>query len=156
MPSAFFRVRLSVRPKGGGEAELVPPDVLQDLHYRFVIVKEGGEEGIVRIEEPEAVLETIEQDKDCDKLTVEQMEALQKEYPAPKLKKKYRMGLQEHEAGEGRPMDWLFAVDAQGNRILDTWQTIRSGFYLIDLLVASDSRCSSGSVGATATPPERG
>jgi hypothetical protein len=87
MLDAFFRVRLSVRPKGGGEAELVPPNILQDLHYRFVIVKEGGEEGIVRIEEPEAVLETIEQYKDCHKLTEEQMEALQKEYPTPKLKK---------------------------------------------------------------------
>jgi hypothetical protein len=138
MPGAFFRVRLSVRPRGGGEAELVPPNVLQDLLYRFVIVKEGGEEGIVRVEEPEAVLETIEQYKDCYKLTVEQMEALRKEYPAPKLKKKYRMGQQEHETGEGRPMDRSFAVDAQGNRILDTWQTIRSGFYLIDLLVAPD------------------
>ena len=138
MVGAFYRVRLSVRPKGGGKAELVPPNILQDLRYRFVIVKEGGEEGMVRIEEPEAVLETIEQDKDCWKLTARRVEALKKEYPAPKLKKKYRMGLQEHEAGEGRPMDWLFAVDAQGNRILDTLQTIRSGFYLIDVLVEPD------------------
>jgi|SRR5215831_2832981 len=138
MLGAFFRVRLSVCPKGGGEAELVPPNILQDLQYRFVIVKEGGEDGIVRIEESEAVLETIEQDKDCQKLTVEQMEVLKKEYPAPKLKKIYRMGQQEHRVGEGRLMDWSFAVDAQGNRILDTWQTIRSGFYLIDLLVAPD------------------
>jgi hypothetical protein len=108
------------------------------VQYRFVIVKEGGEEGIVRIEAPDAVLETIERDEDCRKLTARRVEALKKEYPAPKLKKTYRMGLQEHEAGAGRPMDWLFAVDAQGNRMLDTWQTIRSGFYLIDVLVAPD------------------
>lgn len=138
MPGAFFRVRLSVRPRGGGEAELVLPNTLQDLQYRFVIVKEGGEEGIVRIEEPEAVLETVERDKDCRKLTAKRVETLKKEYPAPKLKKKYRTGPQGHEAGERRPLDWLFAVDAQGNRILDTLQTIRSGFYLIDVLVEPD------------------
>ena len=136
MPIAYFQVRLSVQPKGGGKAEFVPPSMLEGLHYLFVAVKDGGEEGIVKLEEPEAVLKKIEADKDCHKLTVKRLAALQKTYPQPKLKKQYRRRPQGQEAGEVMAMGELFAVDGQGNRIIDTFQTVRSGFYLIDVPVS--------------------
>ncbi len=138
MSVAFFQISLSVQPKGG-EAELVPPKVLQDLNYRFVIVKDGGEEGIVKLEESEAVLKKVEKDKDCKKLTKKQMEALQKKYPQPKLKQKYRMRTQTEEQGETETVSEPFEVDDKGNKIIDTFQTVRSGFYLIDVPIVSQS-----------------
>jgi hypothetical protein len=136
MPITYFQVRLSVQSKGEGKAELVPPSILEGLDYIFITVKDGGEEGIVKLEEAEAVLKKIEADKDCHKLTVKRLTALQKTYPPPKLKKQYRRRPQGQEAGEVMAMGGLFAVDDQGNRIIDTFQTVRSGFYLIDVPVS--------------------
>src|SRR5574341_1121297 len=153
----YFKIQLSVKPAKDGLAELVPPEILQDLNYIFVIVKDGGEEGIIMVEEPESVLKKIEKDKDCTRLTAKQMEILKKSYPAPKIKKKYRilpqvettctfrstylpkikqksrLPLQTPEMGRksGKPYEF----DDKGNRIIDTFQTVRSGFYLIDVQV---------------------
>lgn len=133
MPENYFKIPLSVEPKKGGLAEIVPPKILQDLNYVFVIVKDGGEEEIIKVEEPESVLKKIEMDKDCKRLTAKQMELLRKSYPTPKIKKKYRIRPQTSEAGgEGGER---FELDDKGNRIIDTFQTVRSGFYLIDVKV---------------------
>lgn len=60
MASAFFLVPLSVQTKDYGEAELATPEVLQNVNHQFVIVKEGGEEGIIQVETSEANLQDIE------------------------------------------------------------------------------------------------
>lgn len=135
MPEKFFQITLSVDPKSEGNAELVSPEVLQGLNYHFVIVKDGRDEGIISIDEPDAVLKEVEEDKDCNMLTVKQMKTLQKNYPAPKIKKIYRKRTQVLEPGEIETTGDEFEVDENGNRIIDTFQTVRSGFYLIDVPV---------------------
>ena len=136
MAVAFFQIPLSVKPKAGGEAELVPPQALQDLNYRFVIVKEGGEEGIVKLEESRQVLQKVAEHEDCKKLTERQLEELKQSYPQPKLKQKYRTReqIEEEDEATAEPFD----LDDKGNRIFDTFQTVRSGFYLIDVPVDLD------------------
>ena len=134
MAIASFRIQLSVQPRAGGAAELVVPDVLQGVNYQFIIVKEGGEEGIVRVEASAADLEKIEKDRDCEKLTGPQMKRLKNSsYPTPKLKQKYRLQTEAKSETEG--ISEPFVVDEEGNRVVDTWQTVRCGFYLINVLV---------------------
>jgi hypothetical protein len=140
MSVAFFQVVLSVQPKGGAEAELVLPKVLQGRNYRFVIVKDGGEEGIVKLEGPQEVIKKVEKDKGCEKLTKKQMEKQQKTYPVPKIKKRYRMRTQapEEEVGAETATE-PFEVDDKGSKIIETFQTVRSGFYLIDVPVLTEA-----------------
>lgn len=132
MPVEFFQVKLSVQAKGTS-ADLVPPKILQDLNYRFIIVKEGGTEGILRIEATAAALKKIEKDKDCQKLTEKQAKERKESYPKPKLKQKYRVKTQPQEGEESGVGANLYEVDEQGKNIVDTFQTVRSGFHLIDV-----------------------
>jgi hypothetical protein len=60
------------------------------LNYRFIIVKEGGEEGIVKLEGPDAALKQAEKSKNFKKLTPRQLETLRASYPTPRMKMKYR------------------------------------------------------------------
>jgi hypothetical protein len=131
MAVAFFQVQLSVQPKEAGEAELVLPKVLHELPYQFVAVKDGCEEGIIKLDTSESNLKKLEKEKSCKKLTEPQMAALNKSYPVPKFKQKYRSPSPEEVETSSEP----FALDDRGNRILETWQTVRSGFYLIDVPV---------------------
>ena len=136
MSVAYFQIALSVQSKGRGEATLVPPAAIQGAGYRFLIVKEGGQEGIVQVDGPDATLKQIENDKDCKKLTAKQLETLRSSYPKAKVKQRYRpLAVPGPEAAEASES----AVDAAGNRILETVQTVRSGFYLIDVPVVADS-----------------
>ena len=137
MAVAYFQIQLSVQPKSGGGAVLVPPTVLQSTNYAFVIVKEGGAEAIVRIEGTDAVLRQVEKDKNCKKLTAKQLAALQESYPKPKIKSKYRT--QEQPQATGAAPLALFEVDETGNKVVDTFQTVRSGFYLIDVPILPES-----------------
>jgi hypothetical protein len=127
MAVAFFQVQLSIQPKEHGEAELILPKAFPEINHQFIIVKEGGEEGIIKIETSEANLKKLENNESCKKLTESEMKALKESYPNPKLKQKYRFPTQ----AESEP----FVVDQQGERLIDTWQTVRSGFYLIDVPV---------------------
>jgi hypothetical protein len=136
MPVAVFQVPLSVQPKGGGEAELVPPPIVQGLNFHFLLVKDGGGEGIIQVEGAEAQLKPVERDKACRKLSAKQLETLRASYPAPKLKQKFRLHPQ---AAEGNPAEagvGMVAVDEAGERIVETLQTVRAGFYLIDVPIA--------------------
>jgi len=134
MSVAFYQVALSVRPKGG-EAEFVLPPALHDLNQQFVVIKEGGAEGIVRVEASAEALARVDQDNQCTKLTVDQVELLKKSYPSPKLKRKYRSHPAMMAAREGEPTSVLPTVDAANRRTVETLQTVRSGFYLIDVPV---------------------
>lgn len=167
MPVAFFQVPLSVQPKSGGTAEILVPEVLRDLNYGFVIVKEGAEEGIVRVDASETDLEKITGDANCTRLDSETMKALYDSYPQPKLKQQYQTkvpipqplpaageALQQaipqppQVAGEAMQLPppqppqaavgdnipgQQFETDEQGNPVVITLQTVRSGFYLIDV-----------------------
>ncbi len=117
MATAYFKIQLSVQPKGG-TAELVVPKVLQDLEYDFVIIKDDATEGIVRIKQTQQKLKQIEKDKDCVRLDENKMDEIINSYPLPKIKKKYQLQTDET-ANEGP--------------IIDTIQTVRSGYYLIDV-----------------------
>lgn len=130
MTVAYFQIPLSVKPKNGGEAVLEPPKALDGLNFGFVAVREGGKEGIIRVEEAEAVLKNIEEQKDCMRLTAQQAEAARKNYSKPKQKSKFRMKSQVLKQGEAAEQ---YELDEKGSKIIDTIQTVRSGFYLIDV-----------------------
>lgn len=122
MATAYFKIPLSVESKGG-TARVVPPKELKKFNYQFVIVKEEGTEGIIKINTSSDDLKKIENIKKCEKLSKKQMEQIIIiNYPEPILKQKYRS-----------------EVDSEGNRICDTFQIVRSGYYLIDIPVCSHS-----------------
>jgi hypothetical protein len=132
---AFFKVRLTIQPKGG-DAELVTPKVLEDVTWRFAVIKEGGEEGIVTVEGSNAAIANVAKDPACTKLTKDTLETALKAYPTPKLKKKFRpapSGPPDTVGGGPVPMD------EKGNRIVDTVQSVRAGFYIIDVPVVPPS-----------------
>lgn len=134
MAIAFFQIPLSVQPQPGGEAVLVPPDVLQDLNYQFVLVKEGGEEAIIQLDTAETDVKKLDKDKHCTKLTEAKLKTLKASYPTPKLKQRYRVHLDAPEI-TSEP----FEVDQQGDKVVETVQTVRSGFYLIDVPVVAET-----------------
>lgn len=136
MAVAYFQVDLSVRPAGDGGAAFVIPKVLQTQNYQFVLVKEGGAEGVVEIEASAAEIKKVDADKKCKKVSKKQAEKIIKDYPAPRLKKKYRQSI---EAGKTKTavehLTEPFEIDKNGKRTIDTFQTVRSDFYLIDIPV---------------------
>ena len=136
MATAYLQVPLTVQPKGGS-AELVPPEAVQNLNYHFVAVKDGGTEAIIRLEEPSAVVKEVEQNEDCKKLTAKQVEAVRKSYPSPKLKQQYRVMQRVEMADQDDARDVQPAADEEP--IVDTIQTVRAGFYLIDVPVVAES-----------------
>lgn len=131
--ATYFQVTLTIQSKNGGMAELVLPKALQGILFDFIIVKEGGSEGIIRVEAAEATIKKIESDSQCKKLTNKQVDSIRKSYPVPKLKQKFRLR-NPADVDPGKP-DGLYELDAKGNKIIDTVQTVRSGFYLIDVPV---------------------
>ncbi len=135
MPAGFFQVKLAVKPKEGGGAELVPPQVLRRLNYHYVIVKDGGEEAIVKVEESSDALKKVEKDKNCVKLSRTEMRSLLDSYPAPKLKQQYRTPADNTQETGGGPSSLAVELDGKGERIVDKVQTVRAGFYLIDVPV---------------------
>jgi hypothetical protein len=143
MALTHFKVQLSVEPKGGGEAQLVPPPVLQGLSYRFVLVKDGGEEGIVQLDEPKSVLEKIQKSRNCTRLTKKQLETVQGGYPVPKLKQRYRVRPLVYEASpHAEATAEPYEFDDQGKQIVDDIQTVRVGLYLIDVPVVRPAAAS--------------
>ncbi len=127
MPVVYFQVQLKVQPTSGGDAELAVPSVLRDLNYHFILVKDGGEEGIVAVDESKAALDTIGADKACTKLTTKQADTLRQSYPPPRLKQRFRPA--------PAASDEKFVLDKKGKPVVETVQTVRSGFYLIDVPV---------------------
>jgi hypothetical protein len=135
MPVVYYQARLKVQPTTSGNAELAVPKALRNLNYHFVLVKDGGEEGIVAVDEPKAALDTIGEDKALTRLTPKQADTLRQSYPPPRLKQRFR---QDTAASDEPAPAEQFALDDKGKRIVDTVQTVRSGFYLIDVPVVPD------------------
>lgn len=128
MTTAFFQVQLSVQPKAGGDAEFILPKVFEGLDYQFVLVKDGGKEGLVKLDASAAQIKTVEKSKQCKKLSKAELESLKKAYPTPKLKQQYHLLPVAEDDEDAQP-----AVEDLESRPIDTLQTVRSGFYLIDV-----------------------
>jgi hypothetical protein len=136
MPESIFQVRLSIN-KSARRTELAFPDILHDVEFHCLIVKEEGGEALIKVNASTEVVKKIEKHKDCMKLTPKQMEQLRDSYPAPRLKKKYRLRtMPENQVGSDTTID-IYELDAQGKKIIDTFQTVRSGFYLFDVPISS-------------------
>jgi hypothetical protein len=134
MSEAFFKISLSVESKGG-QALLVPPKVLKNLDFKFIIVKEGGREAIVSVQGSAAKLKNMEKSKDCQKLTSKQVQTLKKTYPPPRLVQRYRLAAPAPPGGKEINVHEQSETDEKGNPIIDTYQTVRCGFHLIDVPV---------------------
>jgi hypothetical protein len=125
----YFQVPLAVRPTGGGNAELVPPEALRGLTYRFVVVKDGGDEAIVDVDASTEALAEIARDKRCRRLSESKAKARRAEYPTPRLKNIQRGP--SVNAGDPPPAA-PEAADAE-RPVVETVQTVRHGFFLIDV-----------------------
>jgi hypothetical protein len=136
MAMAYFQVDLSVKPEKEFQAELVLPAALKGQDYQFLIVKEGGQEGIVKLEASADAIEKIGKQKQCRKLTKKQMEKLMASYPPPRIKEKYREKVETVVGdGDAAVAVQVFELDRKGKQIIDTVQTVRAGFYMIDVPV---------------------
>ncbi|GAA4609827.1 hypothetical protein BJY16_007527 [Actinoplanes octamycinicus] len=111
MAVAHFRIRTAVQP-AGGDATLTVPDALDGVDFRFVLVRDGGEEALIRVDQPADVLKRLANAPGMTRLTAKQLTAARADYPAPCRKQ-------------------LYTED----RTITTFQTVRSGFYLIDVPV---------------------
>lgn len=151
MPVAFFQVPLSVKPKSGGKAEIVLPEVLHDFDCVFVIVKEGAAEGIVRVDAPKPDLAKIATSANCTPLTPKAMKALYQSYPRPKLKEQYKTkppvtptsqepapGMAPSPVPPPPAIKEEFETDEQGHPIVLTLQTVRAAFYIIDVPIVTE------------------
>jgi hypothetical protein len=138
MPVKFFQISLTVTSRSGGAAELIPPKPLRELTFEFVLVRQGGEEAIVRVEASEAELKEVEKAKGVKRLTPSQMKKLRDSYPAPALKRKLTM--QPTTIGEGTITDNERGVPKRAEMIEQTVQTVRSGFYMIDVPLALEQQ----------------
>ena len=131
MATAYFKIKLSLDTKAG-KARLVPPKLLKDIDFGYVLVKEGGSEAIVKVDATSDAIKKIDNNKDFEKLTPKQMEAAIKNYPIAKKKRLYRPA--KVEAG-AEPQTGIYQKDEKGNLIVDTVQTVRSGYHLIDVVL---------------------
>jgi hypothetical protein len=135
MASAYFQVKLTVSPCDGGDAKLLLPSVFGAAGVEFLAVRDGAEEGIVRADAPDAVLDGLDSAPDVRRLSERQLDAVKRSYPPMKLKRKYRLRRPMAPGGAIAAGADLYELDAQGRPVVDTWQTVRSGFYLIDVPV---------------------
>ena len=131
MTETYLQVKLGVRPTHGGAAELVPPPELDGVNYRFVLVKDGAEEGVIVVDEAPSLVTRLQKAPEITRLSGKQLEKIRASYPPPRLKQKYRAAA----VSEGKPSTAVFETDDEGHPIVDTVQTVRSGFYLIDVPV---------------------
>jgi hypothetical protein len=82
-------------------------------------------------------MRALERSKDVRRLTPKQCEQARAGYPAPRIKKQYRLRSRASDQNaDGLLGD--FEPDAAGKKIVDTFQTVRSGFYLIDVPIIGE------------------
>ena len=124
--TGYFRVKLALRPLDGGSATLDLPAAMRTVPHDFVLVNSGGAEAIVRVEQPDSVVKSLARETDCTKLTPRQLEEVRARFGTPSLKRRYRP-VDASQPSKG------YASDKQGHPIVETVQTVRSGFYLIDV-----------------------
>jgi hypothetical protein len=130
MPVVLFRVPIAVESVGGQAAPAVPA-ALDGLNYRFVIARDGAE-AIVEVDAPKEALERVAADAACERLTAREAAKLREGYPPPRLKRRFRPA----EAGAGGE----YALDAQGNPVVETVQTVRAGLHLVDIPLPAEEK----------------
>jgi len=150
MAVGFFEVKLAVRHAPGGEVRLAPPAALKDASYRFVVVNQGGKEALVAVEGSEASLKQIAESRGCRRLTPSEAADLQQSYPRPALKQRYRLHSPADQAAAMEP-ESAVELDPLGNPVVETLQTVRSDFYLIDVPVSPEMKPSPAPKSARAT-----
>ena len=91
MAETYLRVSLGVQPTQGGAAELVPPPELAGVDFRYVVVKEGGEEGVVVVDGEPSLIARLQTAPAITKLTAGRLAAVRDGYPPPRLKQRYRL-----------------------------------------------------------------
>jgi hypothetical protein len=141
MSTAYFQIPVSIQSDPDATARLAPPRALTNLDLHYIRVDERRLKAIVRMSAPKERLQEVVEDQRNQELTQEQVASALNDYPPPRLKTKYRVLAQLRAADEGNGEAQVidpFVLDDQGNRITDTFQIVRSGFYLIDVPVALD------------------
>lgn len=130
MPVAYFETRLTLETAGGA-ARLVAPAALRELDHHILIARDGGD-AIVRVEAPAKALEQVAAAEGTSRLTPKEAEKLRERYPPPRLKQRYVQAAPD--AGGAAP----FATDSEGNPVVETLQTVRVGFHLVDLALSAE------------------
>lgn len=87
------------------------------------------------MEASDEALAKLDQDRQCTRLTIDQVAVLQHSYPSPKLKRRYRTLEAVLEAGDFKRAPEQFATDEAKRKVVEILQTVRSRFYLIDVPV---------------------
>ncbi|NJP10299.1 MAG: hypothetical protein HC866_13170 [Leptolyngbyaceae cyanobacterium RU_5_1] len=136
MAIAYFEIPVMVQPTTGGDAELVLVQELHGLAYQFVQVNDGGREAIIQLNAGEAGLQTLSQTSHFTPLTDTEMAALKASYAPPKLKQRYRRAQTDAQIEES---SLPFELDLHGNPVIEWVQTVRSGFYLVDVPVVNET-----------------
>lgn len=127
MPQAYFEMEIKFKEIGSGQAEIVAPQILVDKEWRYVWVNEGEQKAIVQVEGADQELQAIEADPACRSLTDKRLSARKAAYPQPRLKQKYRP-VEAGVSGSGEG----------GEQTLETFQTVRWKFYLIDVPILAE------------------
>lgn len=136
MPEGLFVVQLSAATDASGRPRLQPPPALADVDFRYLSVKQGGTEAIVRVTAAADGLKTLERSEGCKKLTARQAEQLRGSYATPSLKRQCRprqLDVTDAMNVPGGQQGGGYALDTQGQAIVDVFQTVRLGFNLIDV-----------------------
>lgn len=133
MPDGLFVVQLSAAADAGGRPQLQPPPALAGLDFRYLSVKQGGTEAVVRVTAAADSLKTLERGDGCKKLTPKQADQWRAGCATPTLKRQYRPQQLDADAAPGGQVGGGYALDADGQAIVDVFQTVRLGFHLIDV-----------------------
>src|SRR5262249_30083489 len=106
------------------------PERVRAMSYAFVIVRNGGTEGVVRVEGEDSALQALGNDPSCRRIDEDQLRSLREEYQPIRTKQRF----QPDPTSPGRVATLL---DKDGNPVIETVQTVRAGFYMIDVPLAS-------------------
>jgi hypothetical protein len=100
-------------------------------------VNAGAKEAIVRVEAAKQVLSRLADADECRELSIKQAQALISTYQQPKLSRKYRKppNLSHSPSGPEPPVARGGKPEDDQEPVIETVQTVRSGFYLVDVPV---------------------
>lgn len=127
MAKKTYEVEIKFKEAGAGQAEIVVPKVLKGSDWRYELVNGPEAKAIVQVEASTENHKAITADAACRSLSKKQTTVLKKTYPAPKLKRIYR------------ELEFTLAPEeTEGERILETFQTVRWRFHLIDIPIGAE------------------
>jgi hypothetical protein len=130
MAEKYYEVDIQFRETGTGQAEIIVPQVLTAKAWHYVQIHGDGQKALVEVDASDDEQAAIAADNAIRSLTKGQVTERQKAYPAPKLKRRYPERTAQLIAEEGK------VEGATGAPVLETFQTVRWRFYLIDVPVS--------------------